>query len=169
MQPGAVSAPAGFGKTTFLSEWARQVKPPMRVAWLSLEEGENDPARFWDYLIAALRMIQPNIGEGILPFLHSQQPLPVNSMLTLLINDLTAISEDFFLVLDDCHFIQSPPVHDGLTFLLEHMPPRMHLVIATRTDPPLPVAHFRGKGTMIEIRATTCDLPWRKLPVSLKN
>jgi LuxR family maltose regulon positive regulatory protein len=147
-----VSAPAGFGKTTLVSEWVRRFKPPVYIAWISLDEGDNDPARFWEYFIAALRTIQSSLGETALALLRSPQPLPIEAILTPFINELNGIPEDFFLVLDDYHFIQSQPIHNGVTFLLEHLPPKMHLVIATRKDPPLPLARFRGRGTMSEVR-----------------
>jgi LuxR family maltose regulon positive regulatory protein len=148
-----VSAPAGFGKTTLLSAWIRDSQPPTPTAWLSLEEADSDLRRFWEYLIAALRTLQPDIGEITLELLHASQPMPVESVLTPLINDLAGIEQDSLLVLDDYHFIQSETVHSGMNFLLEHLPPRLHLVIATRADPPLPSAHFRGKGTILEIGA----------------
>jgi len=148
-----VSAPAGFGKTTLVSEWVHSSRPPVPTAWVSLEVGENDPVRFWDYFIAALQTLQPSTGEIALALLHSPQPSSIESVLTALINDLTKITEDFVLILDDYHCIESQPIHLGIIFLLEHMPPRMHLVIATRVDPPLPLAHFRGKGTLLEIGA----------------
>ena len=148
-----VSAPAGFGKTTLVSEWVHSNRPPVPTAWLSLEEGENDPVSFWDYFIAALQTLQPSTGEIALALLHSPQPSSIESVLTALINDLTKITEDFVLILDDYHCIESQPIHMGIIFLLEHMPPRMHLVIATRVDPPLPLAHLRGKGTLLEIGA----------------
>jgi LuxR family maltose regulon positive regulatory protein len=147
-----ISAPAGFGKTTLLTDWLHQNKSPILAAWVSLDEDENDPVRFWEYLIAALKTLQPGIGERALSLLHSDHPPALMSTLTNLINDITPIPEDFVLVLDDYHFINSQPVHTGITFLLEHLPSRMHLVIATRKDPPLPLANFRGKGTMLEIR-----------------
>jgi LuxR family maltose regulon positive regulatory protein len=148
-----VSAPAGFGKTTLLSEWIRDNQPPIPTSWLSLEEADNDPRRFWEYFIAALRTLQPDIGEITLELLHASQPMPVESVLTPLINDFTGIQQDSLLVLDDYHFVQSEQVHSGINFLLEHLPPRLHLVIATRADPPLPIAHLRGKGTILEIGA----------------
>jgi LuxR family maltose regulon positive regulatory protein len=150
-----VSAPAGFGKTTLVSEWARHSR--ISTAWVSLDEGDNDPVRFWDYFIAALKTIRPDTGEIILPLLHSSQPLspqiPVESLLTALINDISGISGDYFIALDDYHVIESEQVHDGVNYLLEHMPANMHLAIATREDPALPLARFRGKGTMLEIGA----------------
>ncbi len=148
-----VSAPAGFGKTTLLCEWIRDSRPPTPTAWLSLEEADGDPRRFWEYFIAALQTLHPDCGKDILHLLHSSQPLPTEALLTALINDLAGIEQDSLLILDDYHFIQSEPVHSGINFLLEHLPPRLHLVIATRADPPLPLAHFRGKGTMLEIGA----------------
>jgi LuxR family maltose regulon positive regulatory protein len=148
-----VSAPAGFGKTTLLSEWIHDSQPPIAAVWLSLEEADSDPRRFWEYFIAALRTLQPDIGGISLQLLHASQPIPIESVLTPLTNDLAGIAQDTFLILDDYHFIQSEPVHSGINFLLEHLPPRLHLVIATRADPPLPVAHWRGKGTILEIGA----------------
>jgi LuxR family maltose regulon positive regulatory protein len=148
-----ISAPAGFGKTTLLIEWIHQNNPHIPAAWLSLDEGDNDPVRFWEYLVAALRTLQPGIGETAISLLSSTHPPPLESTLTTLINDIATIPEDFVLALDDCHFIKSQPIHTGITYLLEHLPPRMHLVIATRKDPPLPLAHFRGRSSMLEIRA----------------
>jgi LuxR family maltose regulon positive regulatory protein len=148
-----VSAPAGFGKTTLLSEWIRGSKPPTPTAWLSLEAADDYPHQFWEYFIATLRTLQSDIGAMTLELLHASQPMPLESVLAPMINDLTGIKQDFLLVLDDYHFIQSESVHSGVNFLLEHLPPRLHLVIATRADPPLPLAHFRGKGTMLEIGA----------------
>jgi LuxR family maltose regulon positive regulatory protein len=148
-----VSAPAGFGKTTLLSEWTRQSKPPVPTAWLSLEEADDEPRRFWNYFIAALRTLQSVIGETSLALLGSARPLPIQAALTPLINEIAGIERDSLLILDDYHFIQSEPIHSGVNFLLEHLPPRLHLVIATRADPPLPIAHFRGKGMILEIGA----------------
>jgi len=147
-----ISAPAGFGKTTLLSEWARQNQPQISTTWLSLDAGDNDPVRFWDYFIAAMKTLQPDIGESTLSLLHSPQPPSTEPMFTLLINDISSILGDFVVVLDDYHFVESPQVQDGITYLLEHMPVQMHLVIASRADPPLPLAHFRGKEMMLEIR-----------------
>jgi LuxR family transcriptional regulator, maltose regulon positive regulatory protein len=147
-----ISAPAGFGKTTLLSEWIHSNHPPIPIAWLSLEESENDPSSFWQYFIGALRTMNSSVGESSLRLLQSSQPSPIQATLSLLINDIAAISGDRFLVLDDYHFIQNATVHHGLEYFIDHMPPGMHLVIATRADPPLPLPHFRGKGIMSEIR-----------------
>jgi len=146
-----VSAPAGFGKTTLLSEWTR-TQTKARTAWVSLDEGDNDPVRFWDYLIAALQTLQPGCGNNILPWLHSSRPPSTGPLVTALINDLSRVKGDSVVVLDDYHLIESQQIHDGITYLIEHMPAQLHLVIAARADAPLPLARFRGKGTMLEIR-----------------
>jgi LuxR family maltose regulon positive regulatory protein len=147
-----ISAPAGFGKTTLVSEWLAGCERP--AAWLSLDEGENDPIRFLTYLVAALQMIAATIGEGVLGVLQSPQPPPPEAILTALLNDLTTISDQFVLVLDDYHVIDAKPVDQALTFLLEHLPPHLHLVIATREDPPLPLARLRVGGQLTELRTT---------------
>jgi LuxR family maltose regulon positive regulatory protein len=147
-----VSAPAGFGKTTLISEWTRQIQPKLSIAWVSLDKGDNDPVRFWDYFIAALQTLHPDVGGSTLPLLHSPQTLSTEPLLTALINDLAGIPGDFVVVLDDYHLIESQQIHNGITYLLEHMPMQIHLVIASRADPPLTLARFRGKEMMLEIR-----------------
>ena len=146
-----ISAAAGFGKTTLISEWVADCKRP--VAWLSLDEGDNDPARFLTYLIAAVQTIVPKIGEGLLAVLQSPQPPPPESILTSLLNEITTVSDNFILVLDDYHVIDAQPVDQVFTFLVEHLPPQMHLVIASREDPPLPLARLRVRDQLIELRA----------------
>jgi LuxR family maltose regulon positive regulatory protein len=146
-----ISAPAGFGKTTLVSEWIEGIERP--VAWLSLDEGENDPTRFLTYLVAALQTIAPTLGGGVLSVLQSPQPPPPEAMLTALLNDMTTIRDHFILVLDDYHIIDARPVTHALTFLVEHMPPHMHIVITTREDPPLPLARLRVGGQLTEVRA----------------
>ena len=146
-----ISASAGFGKTTLVSEWIAGCGQP--VAWLSLDEGDNDPTRFLTYLIAALQTIAANIGKGVLGVLQSPQPPPIESILTALLNEITTIPDNFIFVLDDYHVIDSKPVDNALTFLLEHLPPQMHLVIATREDPHLPLARLRVRGQLTELRA----------------
>ena len=151
-----ISAPAGFGKTTLVSEWVagcERLEPKVRVAWLSLDEGDNDPVRFLTYLVAALQTIEANIGKGMLGLLQSPQPPPTEAILTALLNEITAIPDDFVLVLDDYHVLDAKPVDQALTFLLEHLPPQMHLVIATREDPHLPLARLRARGQLTELRA----------------
>jgi LuxR family maltose regulon positive regulatory protein len=147
-----VSAPAGFGKTTLLSEWATNCERP--VAWLSLDRSDNDPARFWAYFVAALQCARANIGEVALMMLQSPQPPAAEALLTGLINEIAASPESFALVLDDYHLIKSQSIHNALAFLLEHMPSQMHLVIATRADPPLHIARLRGRGQLAELRLT---------------
>ncbi|HEX6778590.1 MAG TPA: LuxR C-terminal-related transcriptional regulator, partial [Ktedonobacterales bacterium] len=145
-----ISAPAGFGKTTLISEWLACGEQP--VAWLSLDEGDNDPARFLTYLVAALQTIAASVGEGMLGALQSPQPPPTETILTALLNDLVNIAEHFILVIDDYHVLDAKPVDHALTFLLEHLPPQMHLVIATREDPQLPLARLRAGGQLTELR-----------------
>jgi LuxR family maltose regulon positive regulatory protein len=157
-----ISASAGFGKTTLVSEWVAgcgRPEPKVRVAWLSLDEGDNDPTRFLMYLVAALRTIAANIGKGVLAILESPQPSPTESILITLLNEIAAIPDNFVLVLDDYHVIDSKPVDvstsvdQALTFLLDHLPPQMHLVITTREDPRLPLARYRARGQLTELRA----------------
>jgi LuxR family transcriptional regulator, maltose regulon positive regulatory protein len=146
-----ISAPAGFGKTTLVSEWTAVCERP--VTWLSLDEGDNDPARFLIYLIAALQTISVNIGEGALAVLQTPHPLSIESILTTLLNEITTISDSFILVLDDYHLIDSQPVDQAIAFLVERLPPQMHLVIASREDPHLPLARLRARGNLTELRA----------------
>ena len=148
-----VSAPAGFGKTTLLAEWLAAAPADGRsVAWLSLDQRDNDPALFWTYLVAALKTAAPGVGAGALSLLQPPQP-PSEAGLVTLLNDLDAISNDVVLVLDDYHVIDARDVQDGMAFLLEHLPPQIHLVIASRADPALPLARLRGRGELVEIRA----------------
>ena len=145
-----ISAPAGFGKTTLISEWLAGCGRP--AAWLSLDEGDNDATRFLAYLVASLRAIAADIGEGTLGALQSPQPPPIESILAALLNEIDTVADDLVLVLDDYHVIDARPVDDALAFLLEHLPPRMHLVIVTREDPRLPLARLRGRGQLAELR-----------------
>ncbi|MGB8981953.1 MAG: tetratricopeptide repeat protein [Anaerolineales bacterium] len=146
-----ISASAGFGKTTLVSEWI--VACGRAGAWLSLDEGDNDPTRFLTYLVAALKAIDANIGTGALGVLQSPQPPPIESILTALLNEVAAIPDNFVLVLDDYHIIDSKPVDNALAFLIEHLPPQMHLVITTREDPQFPLARLRARGQLTELRA----------------
>lgn len=147
-----VSAPAGFGKTTMVGEWFASL--PRTAAWLSLDEGDNDPTRFLTYLVAALRAVAADIGEGVLGALRSPQPPPAESVLTALLNEIAAVPDEIVLVLDDYHVVEAEAVDDALAFLLEHLPPQMHLVVATREDPQLPLARLRARGQLIELRAS---------------
>ncbi|MGR3277324.1 LuxR C-terminal-related transcriptional regulator [Acaryochloris marina NIES-2412] len=146
-----VSAPAGFGKTTLLAEWVA-AEPTRPVAWVSLDQSDNDPTVFWIYLITALQNIQPSLGERSLSLLQSPQPHPIESVLMTLLNELTAVETDIALVLDDYHAIEAQSIHDGIGFMLSHLPPQMHLMIASRTDPPLSLARLRSHGDLTELR-----------------
>jgi LuxR family maltose regulon positive regulatory protein len=146
-----VSAPAGFGKTTLLSAWSAMCQRP--VAWLSLDQEDSDPIRFLAYLVAALQTIAPTLGAGAMDLLQSAQPPPAQSILTALLNEMTTLPDKYLLVLDDYHVLEAKPVDDALIFLLEHLPPQMHLVIATREDPALPLARLRVRGQLTELRA----------------
>ena len=149
-----ISAPAGSGKTTLIGEWRMSDRGrACPLAWLSLDSEDNDPTRFLTYLIAALQTLHSTIGESALALLQSTPPLPLHSILTALINDLSAIPTPFATALDDYHFIVAPPIHEALAFLLDHLPPQMHLLIATRADPPLPLARWRARNQLAEIRA----------------
>src|SRR6202165_787997 len=146
-----IAAPAGFGKTTLVSEWVEGIDRP--TAWLSLDEGENDPTRFLAYLVTALQTIAATLGEGVLGVLQSPQPPPPEAILTALLNEITTLPDHFVLVLDDYHVIDAKPVDMALAYLVEHLPPHMHLVIATREDPHLPLARLRARDHLTEVRA----------------
>ncbi len=146
-----VCAPAGFGKTTLVSQWFAE--GGQAAAWLSLDKGDNDLTRFLTCLLASLQSIPVQFDENLPGMLASPQPPSAEYLLTSLINGIAAADEPFFLVLDDCHEIDAKPVNDALAFLLEHLPGQMHLVIVTREDPPLPLARLRARGQLIELRA----------------
>jgi LuxR family maltose regulon positive regulatory protein len=152
-----VSAPAGFGKTTLLSEWLAAepgaAAGERLAAWLSLDRADNDPASFWTYVIATLRTAAPGIGDAALTLLQAPQPPPAETVLTVLLNDLGSIAGSIVLVLDDYHVIDAREVQDAMAFLLDHLPPQLHVVIAGRADPALPLARLRARGELTEIRA----------------
>jgi LuxR family transcriptional regulator, maltose regulon positive regulatory protein len=152
-----VSAPAGFGKTTLVTEWLAARPAALAderlAAWLSLDPGDNDPASFWAYVVAALRTVAPGVGESALALLAAPQPPPIETVLTTLLNDVGALAGEIVLVLDDYHVIDARDVQDGMAFLLDHLPPRLHVVIASRADPALPLARMRARGELAEIRA----------------
>ena len=147
-----ISAPAGYGKTTLAIEGLRSLTQGVRLAWLSLDETDNDPRRFITYLIATLQQVSESIGQAASAILQSPQPPPDELMLTTLVNEIAAISQPLILVLDDYHVIHTPPIHQQLTFLLDHQPANLHLVITTREDPLLPVSRLRVRGQVVEIR-----------------
>ena len=149
-----VSAPAGFGKTTLLAEWlAAAPSGQWSVAWLSLDPSDNTPVPFWTYVIAALRTAVPRVGARALTLLQGPQSPPIETVLAMVLNDLGSMSSDVVLVLNDYHAVDAPDIADGMAYLLEHLPPLIHVVIATRADPALPLARLRGQGELVEIRA----------------
>jgi LuxR family maltose regulon positive regulatory protein len=147
-----VSTPAGFGKPTLLGEWVRRSRRP--AAWLSLDAGDNDPARFWRYVAAALDQVRPGVAELVTPLLGGVQQPPLEAVATVVINELTALSDEHAvtLILDDYHLIEAPAVHTSVEFLLDRLPPGLRLVLASRADPPLPLARLRGRGQLAELR-----------------
>ncbi|MBN1661411.1 MAG: hypothetical protein JXA93_23670 [Anaerolineae bacterium] len=169
-----ISAPAGFGKTTLISHWIYDLRLMLdgrqtdasdtraithrpspianRVAWLSLDEGDNDPVRFFSYLLAALQTVEPSIGQTAASMLQGPDLPPPRPLLTSLINDLAAISHPLILVLDDYHLISTLLIHEQLAFFVEHQPDHVHLVLITREDPPLSLARLRARGQMVDIR-----------------
>ncbi|HNT76686.1 MAG TPA: LuxR C-terminal-related transcriptional regulator [Anaerolineae bacterium] len=156
-----VAAPAGYGKTTLLSEWANRcaadVTGRRAVAWLTLDEADGDPARFWAYVVAALRTALSLDIPDALPTPQSSQ---MTALMTALINQIGARPESLLLILDDYHLATAQPIQDALAFLLEHQPPNLHLVIAARADPPLPLARLRARGQLTELRqADLCFTP----------
>jgi ATP/maltotriose-dependent transcriptional regulator MalT len=144
-----VSAPAGFGKTTLLGEWSHKSRWP--VVWVSLDTTDNDPIHFWSYVVAALEKIEPRVGQNVLPLLHAPRPSPVEYLIPALINTVAALPDRLALVLDDYHCIESGTIHDALAYLIDYMPPNMHLIIASRTAPPLPLARWRARGQLGEL------------------
>ena len=157
-----ISASAGFGKTTLLGEWIHQGErsaqsdvespDPSNVAWLSLDQGDNDLTRFLSYIVAALQTVHPDLGKGVATLLQSPQAPPVPALLATIINEITTLSARLFLVLDDYHVLDAQPVHDVLVFLLDNLPPQLHVVIASRVDPPLPLARMRVRQMILELR-----------------
>jgi LuxR family maltose regulon positive regulatory protein len=148
-----ISAPAGFGKTTLLTAWLAAGDTQDRsVAWLSLDQSDRQPATFWTYVITALQTAVPGVGAGVLPLLQSTQP-PIETVLAAVLNELSVVPNEVDLVLDDYHLVDGPDVRVGMTFLLEHLPPQIHLVISSRADPALPLARLRARGELVEVRA----------------
>jgi ATP/maltotriose-dependent transcriptional regulator MalT len=148
-----VCTPAGFGKTTVLGDWARHSRLP--VAWLSLDPGDSDPARFWRYMAAALDRVRPGVGAPVMALLRGPQQPPLEAVATAVINELMSLPGEgqVALVLDDYHLIEAPLVHESVTFLLDRLPPGLRLVLSSRVDPPLPLARLRARGQLAELRA----------------
>lgn len=152
-----VCAPAGYGKTTLLGAWLQTLAdeshaPAIQHAWLTLDQGDDDLACFIRYLVAALQTIRPEIGTGLLTALQTPRPASASTLTTLLINDLAETSGNLLLVLDDYHLLTTPAIHDFVAFLIEHQPPHVCVVIASRADPPLPLSRWRARGQLVEIR-----------------
>ncbi|HEY9075891.1 MAG TPA: tetratricopeptide repeat protein [Anaerolineaceae bacterium] len=151
-----VSAPPGFGKSTLVAEWMRAHEgesPALRFAWLTLDDEDNAPLRFWRYVLASLRNIDPCLGEKILPVLQSSPPPPIRAIVASLLNEVVTLSGRVIMVLDDYHQIRAAEVHDSVNYLLDHLPPNLTVVVLTRSDPPLQLARRRGKGELLELRA----------------
>lgn len=160
-----LSAPAGFGKTSLVSQWLDQKvekqasspgqrsSPPPVVAWVSLDAGDNDPVRFWRYILIACQVFQPDLGHTGLELLRVPRQPPFEAILTAFINELTELQGDHILVLEDYHVISSPQIHQTVAFLLDHLPQTLHLVLLTRSDPPLPLARLRARGALNELRS----------------
>lgn len=157
-----ISASAGFGKTILLCQWVENYDYP--VGWISLDEEHNDPMRFLLYLLGAIQSAKANIDESILGMVLSPQPPPYKTILTLLINEIANLEDDFSLILDDYHLIDSKEVDDALTFLIDNIPSQMHLIISTRVDPRLPIARMRAQGQMVEIRVA--DMRFRQSEIA---
>ncbi len=146
-----VCAPAGFGKTSLLADWVGTDR--RAVAWLSLDEDDNDPVRFWRHVIAALDGVRPGLADRMGALVTGGASTSLDTAVTALVNELAAASEDVLLVVDDYHLITAAEVHRSLQFLLDHLPPALHLVLASRSDPPLPLARLRARGQLTEVRS----------------
>ena len=168
-----ISAPAGFGKTTLLSEWAAGCDRP--VAWVSLDKGDNDPTLFWIYFIAALQTVHPGVGAAVMAVLQAPgiagaaTPPPIEPLLTGLINEIAEIPDPLVLILDDFHMITEQQVHDGAIFLLDNLPPPMHLILSNRADPPWPLARLRARREMTELRAEDLRFTSQEAATFLKD
>jgi LuxR family transcriptional regulator, maltose regulon positive regulatory protein len=148
-----ISASSGYGKTSLMAEWCARQETDYPLAWVSLEKGDNDPAHFMSYLLAALQNIQDGLGEDVGAMMQgTQNPLDI-TIVSLLINKLSEVPNEFVLILEDYHVIESQEIHQMMIFLLEHLPPQMHLVILSRADPPFPLARLRARSELLEIRA----------------
>ncbi len=171
-----ISAPAGFGKTTLLREWISQ--QDLSLAWFSIDNGDNDPIRFWTYVIAALQTVQPDIGRAVFAAIQTPQPPAIESLLAELINEITTNSNyssaltakpRFILVLDDYHLITESNVHNSLVFFLDNLPPQIHLIISGRSDPPWPLARLRARRKMNELRADDLRFSSQEIAIFLNS
>ena len=148
-----LSAPPGFGKTTLIADFLVHARATQKAGWLSLDKADNDPLRFFAYVIAALQTAVPTLGYIANTLLAAPQPAPLETVLTLLCNEISQVDGRLTLILDDYHTIGSRAIHDALTFWLDHLPPNLHLILTTRADPPLPLARLRARGELTELRA----------------
>jgi len=148
-----ICAPAGWGKTVLLSEWHASAEETRAFAWVSLDRGDSDPVRFWGYVVAALQGIAPDLGESALAALPTAGAALVDAVVAPLINELIASAQQLVLVLDDYHLVHAEPIHDSIAFLLRHLPDNVQIAIASRADPPLPLASLRAAGEITEVRA----------------
>ena len=148
-----IRAPAGWGKSTLLADWHALESETRPFAWVALDDGDNDPVRFWTYLIHALRTLDPRAGEVSLPMLRAPRVSVVDDVLPALCNELTALPHQVVLVLDDYHLVSNPEIDEGLSFLLEHLPQTLELVLSSRSEPALPLARLRARGELAEIDA----------------
>jgi LuxR family transcriptional regulator, maltose regulon positive regulatory protein len=171
-----LSAPAGFGKTTLVSQWVADSRNDQQsgVAWVSLDVGDNDPFRFWHYVITACRVLQEDMGQSALALLHAVpqspfEPPVLDEVLRMFLNELTALSQRGMLVLEDYQSITSPQIHETVTFLLDHLPPTLHLVVITRVDPPLPLARLRVHDNLNELRAADLRFSQKEAEVFLQQ
>ena len=158
-----ISAPPGFGKTTAVAAWLERPREGSAVAWLSLDEGDRDPVPFWTSVLAAVRAAAPGVGDGVLEALQQERPA-IEPLLAGMLNELHDLGRDLFLVLDDYHLADGPAITDGMVFLLDHLPPSVHVVLTTRADPSLPLARLRARGELVELRAA--DLRFTTAEVS---
>jgi len=146
-----VSAPAGFGKSTLLSEWIAEGNLAGSVAWLSIDQDDNDARRFWAYVLAAIQVVRPDIGTTALAALRLDKPLSIKLLLTSLINELAGLTGMLVLILDDFHLINEPEIHDQLSFFVEHLPLSLRVVVSSRTGAPWPVARLRVRSEISEV------------------
>ena len=165
-----IAAPAGWGKTTLLHAWYTDAsRSAWPFAWVSLDAGDNDPISFWTYAIAALNTLHPGVGEAPLALLHASPPSPIEAVLTCLLNALNQLPFQTVLVLDDYHLIETQSIHDALTYLVEHLPANVHLVLASRSDPLLPLARLRARGVLTELRAASLRFTFEETTAFLRE
>lgn len=164
-----ISASSGYGKTTLMAEWLSEHGKGFPTTWVSLDKGDNDPVRFLSYLIAALQNVQDGLGQDTGAMMHGAQNPTDESILSVLVNELSSIPQDFVLVFEDYHVIELRETHQMMIFLLDHLPPQMHMVILTRSDPPFPLARMRARGELTEIRARDLRFSHDEASMLLRN